>query len=523
MVTEREFKTRLYRENAVRTYGRKGRTTLRRTGLEDVMKAATSRNLTVLEDKGGMGAREFEKFKKEAGPHEVWAKLVELELDKQPGAKRIINMSLGDPSGYSGYPPNADLWKCMGEICQDEARVRTASRYTGSFGYPPLLRKMQRATFSDPRSILSDPEKFEGVKVYLTTGSSFGSNLAMGPLLLTPVDAMCAPDWTYIIHYASAFGHNAHVESYRCRDDGRPDANKLEEVLSARLRDRNIRVVVFTPIGNPNGATMSRADIVEHFRKVEKTIVPGEPPTVMMVDSAYEAFRRDGKPQDPIEIAIDEGIKAPVIVLDSASKGYGLCGLRLGKTAVYWPEDVAPEYRHDFFLALENDILPYLGVVSVPVQVAMDMFLERLSTDPALMARTVEFFNRRRQQINDNTLLIASALRDIEGVYVSPYYTHRDRLDHIDPDTISSFYVMGGFTRLSTSYGSELNQVVEFGKWALETEGASIIAGVPSQAFLAEKDISRHPGMMRVTGLTGSEDTAEFLRNVEAYGKRLGK
>jgi len=515
------FKTERFRNHASRTYGRMGLTTLRRTGLEDVLRKATERNLAILEN--SMGAAEFRKFRGKYGPEGVWREVKKRGLAGN-GSKEILGMSLGNPSAYSDYPPNRRVIDCKAQLAaEDEAIVRESAGYTNSFGYPPLLERLKRMNFSNPRSAQNDPEKFKDVRVYVTAGGSYAAELAMGPAILAPEDTAVVHDWTYIIHLGAAYYRGAHIESYECRDDGRPDGESLRRILSGDHRaDHQVQAVVFTPIGNPVGAAMTQADILEHMNIVGDAGLKAGRPILAIVDVAYEAFRRDGKPLDPIQIAMEHKVRAPIAVLDTSSKGYGTCGWRLGKLAVYWPDDFFPDHRADYFKAIENKLLPTLGVVGLPLQMAYNNFFEKLEADPALMEETVAFFNRRRELINANLVRVAEALSGLKGVYLAKYYDHAGRNGGIEPDTLSSFYLLFGFTRLSERYGSGFNQAVAFGEFALDTPGVPVVNCVPGQSFLPEKRWSQHPGLIRVTGLTNPEETETFVKSVEAYARDLG-
>jgi aspartate/methionine/tyrosine aminotransferase len=522
MAEEQKFRTARYIDNAERTYGRLRGTTLRKTGLEDVLQRAAERNFAVLES--NMKSDEFMRFKDSAPtPDAVWKEVKRRNLGGDARAKEIITMSLGNPSAYSGFPPNSILYECLSEISSNPDKIRESSSYTTSFGYPPLLRKLKGANFCDPASVFHDPSKFKDVKVYVTTGSTNAVEAAMSPTLLTPSDTLLVHDWTYIIHLASAYMRNAHVDSYECRNDGRPDAASLRRILLDRQSsDRTVQTIVFTPIGNPVGAAMTREEIIEHMKIIEEAIRKENRPILTMIDIAYEPFRRDGKPLDPIEMAMDEGIRAPIAVLDTTSKGYGTCGWRMGKLAIHWPEDEFPDTREDYFTSLENKALPTLGVVGVPMQMAFNMFFEKLTSDPALMERTKGYFRARRHLINENLLHMATELRSTTGVYLSKYYDNGGRNGGLEPDTLSSFYLLFGFTKLSERYGSGFNQALAFAEYALQTPGVPISNAVPGQSFLPSKRVSEHPALIRVTGLTDKEETDAFIESVRMYARHLG-
>ncbi len=385
------------------------------------------------------------------------------------------------------------------------------------------MEDLKRINFSNPESVYNDHEKFKDVKVYVTAGGSYAAEFALGPAILAPEDTVLVHDWTYIIHLGAAYFRNAHVESYECRSDGKPDTDDLRKVLSIDPRlGRVIQAVIFTSIGNPVGAAMAREDIVDHLKAIGNQSEKEGRPIIAAVDPAYEGFRRNGNPLDPIEIAIEEELTVPLVVMDTTSKGYGTCGYRMGKLAVYWPKKFLTNYRTDYLTALENKLLPTLGVVAVPIQMAYYNFFQKLKEDKDLMKETIEFFTARRERINKNLVYIAEELRKIPGVYLAKYYDHAGENGGIDPNTLSSFYILFGFTKLLERYGSAHNQVVDFGEFALSVPGVPIINCVPAQAFLPEKRWAKHPALIRITGLTNKEETESFLGAVKAYAEHLG-
>ena len=518
------FKTDRFNEHATRTYGRMGSTTLRRTGLENVLSKATTKNLTVLEKK--MDPAHFrELLKKKPTPEKIWKEVKKREMDETEETKEIIGMSLGNPNKFDDYPPNMRVNECLAELpFEDIETVREMAGYTESFGYPPFIEMLKSVNFSDPKSVNRDPKKFKDIKVYFTAGASQAAEIAMGPAILNPEDTLAVHDLIYIIYLGAAYFRNAHIESYECRDDGRPDSESLQEVLSmySERNDRRIQAVAFTSIGNPVGAAMSENDIIEHLKTVGKHSMKENRPIIAMVDVAYEAFRRGGKPLDPIEIAIDNEIPVALVVLDTSSKSYGTCGYRAGKLAIYWPDNYFGDYRDDYIMSLDTKILPTLGSVSVPIQMAYYNFFRKLQENNGIMEETINFFKERRENANKNLVYIAEELRKTPGVYLAKYYDHAGKNGGLDPDTLSSFYALFGFSKLNELHGSGFNQVVAFGDFASGVPEVPITDCIPSQSFLPEKRWAKHPALIRITGLTNKEETESFLNAVRAYADYLG-
>ena len=138
------------------------------------------------------------------------------------------------------------------------------------------------------------------------------------------------------------------------------------------------------------------------------------------------------------------------------------------------------------------------------------------------MKETLEFFRTRREMVNRNLVYIAEELREIPGVYLARYYDHGGKNGGIDPKTLSSFYLLSGFTKLLERYGSSHNQTLDFAEFAYNTPGVPIIKCIPGQSFLPEKRLAKHPALIRITGLTNKEETESYINAVRAYADYLG-
>jgi len=259
--------------------------------------------------------------------------------------------------------------------------------------------------------------------------------------------------------------------------------------------------------------------IAESMRIVKQHADETRQPTIMIYDTAYEAFRPDGKPLDPIEIAKDEKIELPVFVLETASKGHGLCGLRIGALRISWPSAHFSPLREDYLKSLDSMVQPRLGLVSTSHQRGLLNYFQTVEMDAEVMAKDREFLEERRKKCNENLLHIANELRKIDGVYLARYYDHSGERDDIDPNTLSSFYIAFGFHEL-TKYGARFNQVHWFGEFCVDN-GLPLVTCVPGTAFLPEKRWSDHPALIRITALTDKEDTAAFLKSVAAAAEHL--
>ncbi len=516
------YRTAEYRRDASSTFGRMSRTTLRVTGLEQVLGKATARNKRALKDLLGDRARYDDIIRKSGGnPDAIWREVKRAGGEKDKNAVKVLGMSLGNPNAYPDFPPNSTIMQCMRESMASE-NDRASCSYTASYGIPQLCEYLQSVNLSDPTSVNKDPGKFRDVKVLVTAGGSQAAHYGMAPVLLRPEHTVTVHDWIYIIHLGAAYYRDAVLKNFELGDDGVPNPQSLRETLQeCEHNDAIVQCMVSTTIGNPIGSAMPRDMIVETMKALKQQSEQESRPIIAFFDTAYEAFRPDGMPLDPIEIAIDEQLELPVGVFETASKGHGLCGFRLGALRMWWPPSYFSRLRDDYFKSLDFAIQPTLGLVPAPIQRGLLTYLQKLEMDADVLAEDVQFFRDRRKSANENLLHIAQQLREINGVYLARYYNHSGKLDYIDPNTLASFYLGLGFHGL-TKYGATFNQARWLAEFCLEHD-LPVINSVPGISFLPEERWSYHPALIRVTGLTNRDDTEAFLKSVAAAAESLGK
>ncbi|MBU0527886.1 aminotransferase class I/II-fold pyridoxal phosphate-dependent enzyme [Candidatus Micrarchaeota archaeon] len=517
---ECQFRTAEYRRDASRTFGRMSRTTLRVTGLEPVFEKVNAQNKVALRSVLGDLAR-VETILKTCGenPQVIWNEVKAAGGKNHEKAVRMVGMSLGNPNAYPEFPPNPTLMECMRES-MSASKDRASCSYTASYGIPQLGQYLKGVNLSDPASVRKDLRKFEEVKVLITAGGSQAAHYGLAPALLRPEHAVAVHDWIYIIHLGAAYYRNATLRNFELRDDGVPDPKSLQEVLEQNSSNgTEIKCVVTTTIGNPIGSAAPREVIVETMEIIRRQSEKEGRPIIAFFDTAYETFRPDGKPLDPIEIAIDEGIEIPVGVFETASKGHGLCGLRLGALRMLWPKSFYPEHREDYFTCLDNSVQPTLGLVPNPIQRGLLEYIRKIETNDSALGIDVEYMDKRRKAANANLLEIARALRKIDGVYLARYYDHSGKIDHIDPNTLASFYLGFGFHGL-TKFGAKFNQAKWLAEFSLKN-GLPVINCVPGISFLPQERWSEHPALIRITALTDQNDTEAFLKTVAAAAEKI--
>jgi len=518
---ERQFRTAEYRRDASRTFGRMSRTTLRVTGLEPVFGKANAQNEFALRSVLGDLARVETIVRNSGGnPQVMWNEVKKAGAKDHEKAVRMIGMSLGNPNAYPDFPPNPTLMECMRKS-MGAANDRASCSYTAtSYGIPQLMEYLKGANLSDPASVRKDSGKFQDVKVLITAGGSQAAHYGLAPAILRPEHAVAVHDWIYIIHLGAAYYRNAELRNFELRSDGVPDPASLQKVLEQNASNgTEIRCVVTTTIGNPIGSATPREVVVEIMDVVRRQSKKEGRPIIAFFDTAYETFRPDGKPLDPIEIAIDEKMEIPVGVFETASKGHGLCGLRLGALRMLWPESFHPETREDYFACLDNIVQPTLGLVPNPIQAGLLEYLMKIETDERALGTDTEYMDGRRESANANLMKIAGALRQIDGIYLARYYDHSGEIAHIDPNTLASFYIGFGFHGL-TKFGAKFNQAKWLAEFSLEN-GLPVINCVPGISFLPQERWPHHPALIRITALTNKDDTDAFLKTVAAAADKL--
>ena len=517
-----KFRTPEYRKDARTTFGRMSQTTLRVTGLEPVLERANAANKAVLKSLIGNRVK-YEDIIRQCGgnPEAIWREVKGAGGGEKPGAIPVIGMSLGNPNAYEDFPPNHTLMQCIRESMAEENDRKSCS-YTASYGLPELLGYLKGVNLSNPSSVNNDPAKFADVKAIVTAGGSQAAHIGMAPLLLKPEHTVAVHDWIYIIHLGAAYYRDANVRSFELRNDGVPDPDSLGRLLhECGQNGAMVKCVVSTTIGNPIGSATPREVIVESMRVVEQQAEKDSRPIVMFYDTAYEAFRPDGIPLDPIEIAKDEGIEIPVIALETASKGHGLCGMRFGALRASWPSAYFSRLRSDYFESLDYSVQPTLGLVPTAIQRRVLSYLQKIEMNADALDADMQFLEQRRKKCNANLLHIANELKGIDGVYLARYYDHSGERRDIDPNTLTSFYIAFGFDKL-TKYGAEFNQAHWLADFCVRNR-LPVITCVPGAAFLPEERLSKHPALIRITALTNREDTDAFLKSVNAAAEYLRK
>jgi aspartate aminotransferase len=215
---------------------------------------------------------------------------------------RVLHLNIGQPD----LPTPREIADRLGEI-----RDRVLC-YTPSTGTPEFLASV-RAYYEKQQIPLGDAE------VLATTGGS--------EALLFALMATCDPDDEVIViepfytNY-SAFAAMAGIRLVPVTSRGRdgfhlPSMHLWESVVGERTR----AVLICNP-NNPTGTVYTEvelAEVADFCRRHDLFLIS---------DEVYREFAYDGrKPISALEL---EGMEDRVLVADSLSKRYNVCGIRLG-------------------------------------------------------------------------------------------------------------------------------------------------------------------------------------------------
>jgi len=155
--------------------------------------------------------------------------------------------------------------------------------------------------------------------IVVTTGGSEALTFAMG-CIADPDDEIIIPEPFYANYNGFATLHGIRVVPVASGLDTNfalPPLADFESRITARTR----AILICNP-GNPTGYLYSREEIGQLARLVKKHDL------FLIADEVYREFTYDG--QSHYSVLQEEGIEDQVIMVDSVSKRYSMCGARIG-------------------------------------------------------------------------------------------------------------------------------------------------------------------------------------------------
>ena len=189
---------------------------------------------------------------------------------------------------------------------------RTVLEYSPSQGYLSYRKKL--VEYYSKYDIMLSPDD-----IIVTTGGSEAVLFAFMSCL-NPGDEIIIPEPAYANYMAFAISAGAVIRTVTCNiDDGfaLPPVSKFEELINERTK----AILICNP-NNPTGYLYTRNEMNRIRDLVKKHNL------YLFSDEVYREFIYTGSPY--ISACHLEGIEDNVVLIDSVSKRYSECGIRIG-------------------------------------------------------------------------------------------------------------------------------------------------------------------------------------------------
>lgn len=216
--------------------------------------------------------------------------------------KRVIHLNIGQPDIKTP------------EVVMDRLRNinREVIEYSSSEGFASYREKL--AAYYQGQNI---PVKTEDI--IITTGGSEALVFAM-MTCFDPGDEVIIPEPYYANYSGFATMASVHVTPITAKIEDNfapPPVAEFEKLINEKTKG----IVLCNP-GNPTGAVYSREDIQAIADLAKKHDL------YLIADEVYREFCYDGA--TPFSVYNLDGMEEHVILIDSVSKRYSMCGARIG-------------------------------------------------------------------------------------------------------------------------------------------------------------------------------------------------
>lgn len=243
-------------------------------------------------------------------PESPIRKLAPLANEAKDKGIHVYHLNIGQPDLPT---PDAGL-KALHHI------DRKILEYSPSAGFLNYRKKLTR--YYEKYNIHLSPED-----IIITAG---GSEAVLFAFLscLNPGDEIIVPEPAYANYMAFAISAGAHIRSIASTiDEGfaLPKVEKFEELINERTR----AILICNP-NNPTGYLYTRREMNQIRDLVKKYDL------YLFSDEVYREFIYTGSPY--ISACHLEGIEQNVVLIDSVSKRYSECGIRIGALITKNPE-----------------------------------------------------------------------------------------------------------------------------------------------------------------------------------------
>jgi aspartate aminotransferase len=377
----------------------------------------------------------------------------------------------------------------------DAAKARGVKVYHLNIGQPDLptpqvgldaLKHVNRNVleYSPSDGYLSYRQKlvkyYEGYNIHLTADdiiiTSGGSEAVLFAFLscLNPGDEIIVPEPAYANYMAFAISTGAVIRTVASSiEEGfaLPPIEKFEALINERTKG----IMICNP-NNPTGYLYTRAEMNQIRDLVKKYDL------YLFSDEVYREFIYTGSPY--ISACHLEGIEENVVLIDSVSKRYSECGIRIGALITKNKE-------------LRKTVMKFCQARLSPPLIGQIIAEASLDVNEAYLRETYDEYVERRKCLIDG-------LNKIPGVY--------------SPIPMGAFYTLA---RLP------VEDADEFCAWCLtdfEYEGQTVMMA-PASGFYTSPNLGRDE--VRLAYVLKQNDLKKALfvlkKALEAYPKRLNK
>ena len=377
----------------------------------------------------------------------------------------------------------------------DAAKARGVKVYHLNIGQPDLptpqvgldaLKHVNRNVleYSPSDGYLSYRKKlvkyYEGYNIHLTADdiiiTSGGSEAVLFAFLscLNPGDEIIVPEPAYANYMAFAISTGAVIRTVASSiEEGfaLPPIEKFEALINERTKG----IMICNP-NNPTGYLYTRAEMNQIRDLVKKYDL------YLFSDEVYREFIYTGSPY--ISACHLEGIEENVVLIDSVSKRYSECGIRIGALITKNKE-------------LRKTVMKFCQARLSPPLIGQIIAEASLDVNEAYLRETYDEYVERRKCLIDG-------LNKIPGVY--------------SPIPMGAFYTLA---RLP------VEDADEFCAWCLtdfEYEGQTVMMA-PASGFYTSPNLGRDE--VRLAYVLKQNDLKKALfvlkKALEAYPKRLNK
>ena len=377
----------------------------------------------------------------------------------------------------------------------DAAKARGVKVYHLNIGQPDLptpqvgldaLKHVNRNVleYSPSDGYLSYRQKlvkyYEGYNIHLTADdiiiTSGGSEAVLFAFLscLNPGDEIIVPEPAYANYMAFAISTGAVIRTVASSiEEGfaLPPIEKFEALINERTKG----IMICNP-NNPTGYLYTRAEMNQIRGLVKKYDL------YLFSDEVYREFIYTGSPY--ISACHLEGIEENVVLIDSVSKRYSECGIRIGALITKNKE-------------LRKTVMKFCQARLSPPLIGQIIAEASLDVNEAYLRETYDEYVERRKCLIDG-------LNKIPGVY--------------SPIPMGAFYTLA---RLP------VEDADEFCAWCLtdfEYEGQTVMMA-PASGFYTSPNLGRDE--VRLAYVLKQNDLKKALfvlkKALEAYPKRLNK